>query len=193
MATMSPPVSPQPVQPVERPRPFSSMSHASTSSRKSKGSNKLELVESPRDKKRFNAESKADPTAALNEATPGMQCASQTRCEQADIFQAKSLNCTPTCRTYAPRRGGTRTVISSVRLPFCEPLCANPDKSLADPDRSNPSRPRMERPLDTIRSFNAAAEGTASRRSSSYGNRPSTYFCDRKRHHILTRPSLAIR
>ena len=45
----------------------------------------------------------------------------------------------------------------------------------ADPDRNNPSRPRMERPLDTIRGFAAAAEGTASRRSSSYGsysNRP---------------------
>jgi hypothetical protein len=48
------------------------MSHASTSSKKSKSSNKLEMIESPRDKRRFNAESKADPTAALNEATPGM-------------------------------------------------------------------------------------------------------------------------
>lgn len=37
---------------------------------------------------------------------------------------------------------------------------------IVDPDRSNPTRPRMERPLDTIRSFNAAAEGTSSRRTS---------------------------
>ena len=41
----------------------------------------------------------------------------------------------------------------------------------ADPDRSNPTRNRMERPLDTIRAFNAAAEGTTSRRSS-LNNRP---------------------
>lgn len=30
----------------------------------------------------------------------------------------------------------------------------------ADPDLSNPTRSRMERPLDTIRSFEAAVEGT---------------------------------
>ncbi|GIK06725.1 hypothetical protein Aspvir_002375 [Aspergillus viridinutans] len=29
---------------------------------------------------------------------------------------------------------------------------------IADPDRSNPTRPRLERPLDTIRSFQAAIE-----------------------------------
>ncbi|KAK5077515.1 hypothetical protein LTR70_009593 [Exophiala xenobiotica] len=43
---------------------------------------------------------------------------------------------------------------------------------ITDPDRSNPTRPRMERPLDTIRAFNAAAEGTSSRRSS-YQRPPS--------------------
>ncbi|RHZ59011.1 hypothetical protein CDV55_106676 [Aspergillus turcosus] len=29
---------------------------------------------------------------------------------------------------------------------------------ITDPDRSNPTRPRLERPLDTIRSFEAAIE-----------------------------------
>ncbi|GFF31111.1 uncharacterized protein C19C7.04c [Aspergillus udagawae] len=29
---------------------------------------------------------------------------------------------------------------------------------ISDPDRSNPTRPRLERPLDTIRSFEAAIE-----------------------------------
>ncbi|OGM48012.1 hypothetical protein ABOM_002788 [Aspergillus bombycis] len=29
---------------------------------------------------------------------------------------------------------------------------------IADPDRSNPTRPRLERPLDTIRGFEAAIE-----------------------------------
>ncbi|KAJ5260555.1 hypothetical protein N7478_012160 [Penicillium angulare] len=31
-------------------------------------------------------------------------------------------------------------------------------KIIADPDRSNPTRARLERPLDTIRSFEAAIE-----------------------------------
>lgn len=74
-------------------------------------------------------------------------------------------------------------------------VCSTPIKvaactnsCLADPDRSNPTRPRMERPLDTIRSFNAAAEGTSRSRASSYvrptsqygsemgGNRRSSYY-----------------
>lgn len=45
---------------------------------------------------------------------------------------------------------------------------------ITDPDRSNPTRPRMERPLDTVRSFNAAAEGTTHRRASY--QRPQSSF-----------------
>jgi hypothetical protein len=37
---------------------------------------------------------------------------------------------------------------------------------LADPDLSNPTRPRMERPLDTIRSFEKAIDNGYKRRSS---------------------------
>lgn len=37
---------------------------------------------------------------------------------------------------------------------------------ITDPDLSNPTRPRMERPLDTIRSFEAAIDGSYSRRAS---------------------------
>ena len=40
------------------------------------------------------------------------------------------------------------------------------DLSAADPDRSNPTRPRLERPLDTIRSFEAAIDGSYNRRQS---------------------------
>lgn len=43
---------------------------------------------------------------------------------------------------------------------------------IADPDRSNPTRNRMERPLDTIRSFEAAVEGTYNSRRSTYSGRP---------------------
>lgn len=56
---------------------------------------------------------------------------------------------------------------------------------IADPDRSNPTRSRWERPLDTIRSFEAAIDGNYSRKSyirtesaDSGGNfnRRSSYF-----------------
>lgn len=39
---------------------------------------------------------------------------------------------------------------------------------VADPDRSNPTRSRWERPLDTIRSFEAAIDGAYSNRRSIY-------------------------
>lgn len=60
----------------------------------------------------------------------------------------------------------------------------NQGNPIADPDRSNPTRSRWERPLDTIRSFEAAIDGNYSRKSymrseldgpSSY-NRRSSYF-----------------
>lgn len=38
------------------------------------------------------------------------------------------------------------------------------DIKAADPDRSNPTRPRFERPLDTIRSFEAAINGAYDKR-----------------------------
>lgn len=38
-------------------------------------------------------------------------------------------------------------------------MVSTPNNIAADPDRSNPTRPRMERPLDTIRSFEAAIDG----------------------------------
>ncbi|TVY85003.1 Uncharacterized protein LSUE1_G000350 [Lachnellula suecica] len=57
--------------------------------------------------------------------------------------------------------------------------------AIADPDRSNPTRNRWERPLDTIRSFEAAIDGNYSRKSyirtdsadtASTYNRRSSYY-----------------
>lgn len=45
---------------------------------------------------------------------------------------------------------------------------ANPCFLLADPDLSNPTRPRLERPLDTIRSFEAAINGSYNNNRASY-------------------------
>ncbi|KAK4907166.1 hypothetical protein LTR66_017658, partial [Elasticomyces elasticus] len=59
------------------------------------------------------------------------------------------------------------------------------DNIISDPDRSNPTRSRMERPLATIQGFNDAAEGTTSRRTSyqrpqpqytNDSNRPRSYY-----------------
>jgi len=54
---------------------------------------------------------------------------------------------------------------------------------IADPDRSNPTRSRWERPLDTIRSFEAAIDGNYSRKSymrtdsaDAMANRRSSYY-----------------
>ena len=47
---------------------------------------------------------------------------------------------------------------------------------IADPDRSNPTRPRFERPLDTIRSFEAAIDGKYGRMSSYSGKEHASLF-----------------
>lgn len=47
-----------------------------------------------------------------------------------------------------------------------------------DPDLSNPTRHRFERPLDTIRAFEAAIDGSYSNRRTSYA-RPGTANPDR--------------
>jgi hypothetical protein len=53
----------------------------------------------------------------------------------------------------------------------------------ADPDLSNPTRPRLERPLDTIRSFEKAIDAGYKRRSSMMRGGASSmptanYCCD---------------
>uniref|UniRef100_A0A093VBX3 Uncharacterized protein C19C7.04c n=1 Tax=Talaromyces marneffei PM1 TaxID=1077442 RepID=A0A093VBX3_TALMA len=52
---------------------------------------------------------------------------------------------------------------------------------ITDPDLSNPTRPRFERPLDTIRSFEAAIDGSYHSRRMSYAtdasqSRPASYY-----------------
>ncbi|KAK6948228.1 hypothetical protein Daesc_009992 [Daldinia eschscholtzii] len=46
-----------------------------------------------------------------------------------------------------------------------DPTLAMTELEPADPDRSNPTRSRLERPLDTIRAFEAAIDGAYSRQS----------------------------
>lgn len=47
---------------------------------------------------------------------------------------------------------------------------------ISDPDHSNPTRPRLERPLDTIRSFEIAIDGTyASNNANANASRPTSF------------------
>lgn len=60
--------------------------------------------------------------------------------------------------------------MSSVRRPDSRPRCRVMEIELADlptaePDLSNPTRSRWERPLDTIRSFEASIDQSNRRRS----------------------------
>ncbi|EXJ87061.1 hypothetical protein A1O3_04019 [Capronia epimyces CBS 606.96] len=137
MTTTSPPTSPQPY-PDARARAPTIMSLSSQRSRRSSTStNKLELAETAKDKRRLNT--KADPSKALNEATPAEQAQEESTVEDLRRMVHKD----------------------------------HEGNLITDPDRSNPTRHRLERPLDTIRAFNAAAEGTSTRRSS-FNTRPSS-------------------
>jgi len=57
---------------------------------------------------------------------------------------------------------GVRSSLAPIRAIQHRDNQGNP---IADPDRSNPTRSRWERPLDTIRSFEAAIDGNYSRKS----------------------------
>jgi len=57
---------------------------------------------------------------------------------------------------------GVKSQLASIRA--IQHLDSN-GQPIADPDRNNPTRSRWERPLDTIRSFEAAIDGNYSRKS----------------------------
>ncbi|CAK7219765.1 hypothetical protein SCUCBS95973_003929 [Sporothrix curviconia] len=59
-----------------------------------------------------------------------------------------------------------------------DPTMAMVEAEPSEPDKSNPTRYRWERPLDTIRSFEAAIDGGYTRKSS-YPNEESTTFSRR--------------
>ncbi|KAI1002328.1 hypothetical protein K3495_g5872 [Podosphaera aphanis] len=79
---------------------------------------------------------------------------------------------------------GIQTTLAPIRAIQHRDKDGNP---IREPDRSNPTRSRWERPLETIRSFEAAVDGSYSRRSSYIrndtmndmnGNRRSLYTTD---------------
>lgn len=148
---------------------------------------KLDLHETSAEKDAKRLHTKADPTLAMNEAEP---CKfNHVSC--INMHDPPPLLC-PACGElhidlYQPR--WPRTL--SHRLLLCG-MCSTRmsleiqsvsslvdalrgkshhlgsilTSRVADPDRSNPTRSRWERPLDTIRSFEAAIDGAYSNRRS---------------------------
>ncbi|KAK4218195.1 hypothetical protein QBC37DRAFT_7461 [Rhypophila decipiens] len=86
----------------------------------------------------------------------------------------------------------SKTSLASLRAMQHKDAFGNP---IAEPDRSNPTRSRWERPLDTIRSFEAAIDGNYGNRKSyirpeseaPWNSRRASYYGNSK----LARPSAA--
>ncbi|KAL8922095.1 MAG: hypothetical protein Q9208_005405 [Pyrenodesmia sp. 3 TL-2023] len=134
-----------------RPKSMLSFTH-----RKSSSSSHVkvgDLTETTQEKASHRVTSKADPTKAINEAQPN---AVAQALEQSTLESIRAI----------PHRDRYGNLISALcvtenfMLDEVDPLSA-------DPDRSNPTRPRLERPLDTIRAFEAAIDGSYERRSPS--------------------------
>ena len=160
-----------------RPRAASALSHGSNRSRRSSGSGKMDLYENSRDKKRLAT--KADPRAAMQEAQPGM-FSNRIDGPSANFIQLLWLWRTRPLRIFEGCSTKTQTEILLVSPERIDER-NSADTAAVDPDRSNPTRHRLERPLDTIRSFQAAAEGTSSSRRSSYQSRPGKDEVERYR------------
>ncbi|KAK5790874.1 hypothetical protein VI817_006183 [Penicillium citrinum] len=100
---------------------------------------------SSEDRPKTSFQSKADPNLALYEEQP---MAVNTQPGSRDQFSLRSVQ-------HRDRDGN---IIGKTHL---YPDAIQRTQSLTflvDPDRSNPTRSRLERPLDTIRSFEAAID-----------------------------------
>ena len=142
---------------------------------------KIDTTETAKDKEFYHMKTKADPTQALNEAQPGkFPTRNPTQCS-ANLWQRLSMLLRPQPSSQsATLNTAMQRVISLVRCRHSLYAQVVANTYTADPDRSNPTRPRMERPLDTIRSFEAAIDGSYSRRASFRAGRTHAYteeFC----------------
>ncbi|KAJ6114592.1 hypothetical protein N7486_000370 [Penicillium sp. IBT 16267x] len=181
---------PQPTQAPQRSRGFSVKSD---NSRRSSG-HKSQLSESSEEKARRNLHTKADPLVAMTELQPSMFLSShgarfdlrdRTRAilmlyivavalEKSNLAslretQHKDQFGNPISSSHYQRK--KESLVGEIQPCFWHVNCScllTLAFFIADPDWSNPTRPRFERPLDTIRSFEAAINGTygTSRRDS---------------------------
>ncbi|RMD40088.1 hypothetical protein DV735_g5060, partial [Chaetothyriales sp. CBS 134920] len=145
MTTLSPPVVDQPAHGYDQPSHLGQNRPRAVSSMSTASANSRRSKES---KKLDLTESSKDKRRLNTKADPSKALAEAT---PAEIAQSE-------------------TTIDNLRR-----LSVNDSQGnrITEPDRSNPTRYRFERPLDTIRSFNAAAEGTSYRRSSYHAHQRS--------------------
>ncbi|KAH6675492.1 hypothetical protein B0J14DRAFT_652343 [Halenospora varia] len=157
----------------QRPRTKSTFSFRSNHSHKSSNSsNKVDLHETHQEKEAKRLQTKADPSMAITEAEPSAVASGEkSLLGSIRAIQHRDALGNPIGKSFFPQ--------------LHSDLVANTILPAADPDRSNPTRSRWERPLDTIRSFEAAIDGNYSRKSymrtaesdvGSQYNRRSSYF-----------------
>ncbi|THV94877.1 hypothetical protein D6D27_03553 [Aureobasidium pullulans] len=140
--------------PTTRPRTTSrAFSHKSDHSRSSKHE---VLVDNPAEKQRrdsfWKGGSKANPNAAMNEAQPG------------GAFSFLSIFVFPVTPANPNKDAAVMEKATMESLRNVQHKDSN-GNVITEPDLSNPTRPRWERPLDTIRSFERAIDGGYKRRS----------------------------
>ncbi|CAI6332176.1 unnamed protein product [Periconia digitata] len=194
-------------RPETRPRSKSTISFKSGKSAKSGGHSRKESHD---EKLHLHAHTKADPNAAMNESQPSKSCCL--------VFPRPVHSHNPfsiagflrVCVSFGTQRilshlhflhslhlsaltDDSRPVAAALEKPTLQSLRSfdHTDAQgnlIAEPDISNPTRSRWERPLDTIRSFEAAIDGEYRRRAhtmradsnteimSQYGSRRSSYY-----------------
>ena len=174
---------PQQQQQPARPRAKSGFSFRSDKSGGSgnRGHIKKESLAESHDEKRkahLSVTGKANPNAAITEVQPGTGfdwISIFTATNKATVAVALQQSTLASLRssTYADQFG------NPIRkwLMYSGSSTAPSNSVIVEPDRSNPTRPRWERPLDTIRSFEAAID-------SEYRQRKSMMRSGR-RHHVL--------
>ncbi len=145
---------------------------------------KVDAAETAKEKAAFHINTKADPTKAIQEAQPGT-CAKSEAKKSKTFAKIDQRLGTP---SRLPRLNPFEILSTAMQMETSSVGKAQElsetsvsDALTADPDLSNPTRPRMERPLDTIRSFEAAIDGSYSRRASF---RAGTIYCL----HMTNRP-----
>ena len=130
---------------------------------------KVDAAETAKEKAAFHINTKADPTKAINEAQPCM-CAEQYLTKMKAFTEVRQrhgmLSRPPRSNPFEILSIAMQRGTSSVRDTRTTREKSVANAVTADPDLSNPTRPRMERPLDTIRSFEAAIDGSYNRRAS---------------------------
>lgn len=171
------PQQPQQLSRHTRPRSKSGFSFRSHKSQESTGSApKIDLRETSEEKQSQRLHTKADPLLAMSEAEPCEFPIFQQNCYHLYLRDHWLIsNCSCHCDQHGSKSSPS-SCDSTQRwqrpahrfVLLLSTIDAWPELTIqfaADPDRSNPTRSRWERPLDTIRSFEAAIDGNYSRKS----------------------------